>query len=55
MVVRKFIEAVIAYTSAAKVSIIAHSMGVTLARRAIKGGKYDDGAESYDIGTPLIA
>lgn len=39
--VRKFIEAVLDYTGAEKVDIIAHSMGVTLTRAAIKGGLYD--------------
>ena len=38
MKVRKFIEAVIEYTKADKVNVIAHSMGVTLSRGAIKGG-----------------
>ena len=41
MKVRKFIEAVKAYTGAAKVDIITHSMGVTLARKAILGGYGD--------------
>ncbi|CDW85573.1 lipase [Stylonychia lemnae] len=53
MLVRKFIEAVLAYTGSSKVNLVAHSMGVTLARRAIKGGKFDDGAETYDIGVAL--
>jgi len=39
--IRKFIEAVIDYTGAEKVDIIAHSMGVTLTRAVIKGGDYD--------------
>ncbi|VDM68154.1 unnamed protein product [Strongylus vulgaris] len=35
---RRFILAVLAYTGAPKVSLITHSMGVTLGRKAIKGG-----------------
>jgi len=35
---RAFTEAVIAYTGAAKIDVIGHSMGVTLSRRVIKGG-----------------
>ncbi|KAK6010714.1 hypothetical protein OSTOST_24233, partial [Ostertagia ostertagi] len=33
-----FIEAVIQYTGAKKVDVIAHSVGVVLARKALKGG-----------------
>jgi triacylglycerol esterase/lipase EstA (alpha/beta hydrolase family) len=36
--VRAFIEAVKQYTGAEKVDVIGHSMGVTLARKAIQGG-----------------
>ncbi|CAD6192390.1 unnamed protein product [Caenorhabditis auriculariae] len=50
---RKFLEAVLAYTEAHKVSIVAHSMGATLGRKIIKGGKSvsDDG--ECDLGAPL--
>uniref|UniRef100_A0A914X8E9 Triacylglycerol lipase n=1 Tax=Plectus sambesii TaxID=2011161 RepID=A0A914X8E9_9BILA len=36
--IRRFIEAVLAYTKAPKIDIIGHSMGVALSRRAVKGG-----------------
>jgi triacylglycerol esterase/lipase EstA (alpha/beta hydrolase family) len=36
---RAFLEAVLAYTGATQVNIIGHSMGVTLGRKIIKGGK----------------
>lgn len=38
MYVRKFFEAVFAYTGAEKIDVITHSLGGTLARRVIKGG-----------------
>ncbi len=57
MHVRKFIEAVIAYTGASKVDIISHSMGVTLARKAIKGGTANDSLAggSYSVGSSLTS
>ncbi|WP_338872139.1 lipase family protein [Myxococcus stipitatus] len=55
MKVRKFIEAVKAYTGATKVDIITHSMGVTLARKAILGGSANDSANggAYNVGPAL--
>lgn len=47
--VRRFLEAVLAYTDAPRIHVIGHSMGVTLARRAIKGGRLENQA----LGTPL--
>jgi Lipase (class 2). len=54
---RAFILAVKQYTGAAKVDIIAHSMGVTLARKAIKGGPAFDALAggSYDLGPSLTS
>jgi hypothetical protein len=52
--IRQFIQAVLDYTQAEKIHVISHSMGVTLARKAIKGGmlKENTGA-SCNIGDPL--
>lgn len=47
---RKFVEAVLDYTGAEKVHIIGHSMGVTLGRKIIQGGKHVDGG---DLGPSL--
>ncbi len=52
--IRAFIEAVKSYTGATKVDVVTHSMGVTLARKAILGGTGDDSVVGvYDLGDPI--
>ena len=55
MYVRNFIEAVLSYTKAEKVYIVGHSMGVTLARKAIQGGTATYNKVSYDVGPSLTS
>ncbi|GMR56644.1 hypothetical protein PMAYCL1PPCAC_26839, partial [Pristionchus mayeri] len=49
---RRFMEAVKAYTGSEKVHIIAHSMGVTLGRKITLGGKIQATDGNCDIGVP---
>jgi len=57
MINRKFFEAVMEYTGAQYIDIIAHSQGVVLSRKALKGGGGidDNGTISYQVGEPLSA
>ncbi|KAK0414941.1 hypothetical protein QR680_011685 [Steinernema hermaphroditum] len=55
MTIRKFIESVLAYTGANKVDIIAHSVGVPLTRKAIKGGSLIATDGNCSLGEPLSA
>jgi len=53
--IRAFIQAVKAYTGKSKVDVVSHSMGVTLCRKAIKGGSGSDllNGGSYNLGGSL--
>jgi triacylglycerol lipase len=54
---RAFVNAVKAYTGAAKVDIVTHSMGVTLMRKVIKGGSANDSLAggAYNLGASLTS
>ena len=54
MQVRRMMEAVLEYTGSDTIHVVAHSLGVTIARRAILGGlENDSNGSTYDIGAPL--
>ncbi|KAI1698837.1 lipase (class 2) domain-containing protein [Ditylenchus destructor] len=51
---RRFVTAVLAYTNSSYVDIVSHSMGVSFARRLIKGGHLiEPSEESCYIGEPI--
>ncbi|KAL3071774.1 hypothetical protein niasHS_004104 [Heterodera schachtii] len=50
---RRFLEAVLAYTAAPKIDVITHSVGVVLARKAIKGGELIATDGNCSLGRPL--
>jgi len=50
---RKFTEAVLKYTGAKKIDVIGHSMGVTLGRKVIRGGKLVEKGTTYQLGESL--
>ncbi|CAI5452566.1 unnamed protein product [Caenorhabditis angaria] len=50
---RKFVEAVIRYTKTTSISIIGHSMGVTLSRKIIQGGIVNATDGNCDLGVYL--
>uniref|UniRef100_A0AAF5DPF3 Lipase domain-containing protein n=2 Tax=Strongyloides stercoralis TaxID=6248 RepID=A0AAF5DPF3_STRER len=52
--IRRFIFAVLEYTEYDSVNIIAHSMGVTIARKAIKGGFINGITKSCNIANSLL-
>ncbi|EGT32289.1 hypothetical protein CAEBREN_32674 [Caenorhabditis brenneri] len=50
---RKFFEAVLAYTGSPKVSVVSHSMGVTLGRKVINGGVVNGTDGNCDLGPSI--
>lgn len=50
---RHFIEAVLDYTGASEVDVVAHSFGVTMSRRILKGGWVKTANEQFFVGPPL--
>jgi len=52
---RRFIEAVLAYTEWPRLNLVAHSMGVTLARKAVLGGRLLDERGWSDVGPSLAS
>uniref|UniRef100_A0A0N5A6J8 Lipase n=1 Tax=Parastrongyloides trichosuri TaxID=131310 RepID=A0A0N5A6J8_PARTI len=53
MRIRRFLIAVLEYTKFNSINVVAHSMGVTFVRKAIKGGKIDGIDGNCDIGKSL--
>ncbi|KAI6235776.1 Triacylglycerol lipase [Aphelenchoides besseyi] len=53
LTLRRFIEAVVAYTGARKIDVIAHSVGVPFARKVLKGGDVIATDGNCSLGPPL--
>ena len=52
--IRGFLEVVLDYTGTDKIHVVSHSLGVTMARKAIMGGVgIDDDGTGYDLGMSL--
>ncbi|CEF71107.1 Lipase EstA/Esterase EstB family-containing protein [Strongyloides ratti] len=51
--IRRFILAVLKYTKFNSINIVSHSMGVTLTRKAIKGGAIKEKHDVCNIGEPI--
>ncbi|GMR59056.1 hypothetical protein PMAYCL1PPCAC_29251, partial [Pristionchus mayeri] len=51
---RRFLLAVQNYTKSDKVHIVGHSMGVTLGRKIVVGGKITAADGNCDVGSPLL-
>ncbi|KAF8356459.1 hypothetical protein PRIPAC_98082 [Pristionchus pacificus] len=51
--IRRFIESILSYTHAEKMDIIAHSMGISLARKAVQGGTVHMTEDQCDLGPSL--
>ncbi|CAD6189292.1 unnamed protein product [Caenorhabditis auriculariae] len=50
---RKFLEAILGYTGFSKINIIAHSMGVSIARKIIRGGMLRTDNGTCDLGPSI--
>ncbi|KAE9552043.1 hypothetical protein FO519_004734 [Halicephalobus sp. NKZ332] len=53
--IRTFFEAVLQYSNADQINVISHSMGVVIARKAIRGGIIETEHGDFDLGPSLRA